>query len=306
MFAFQFEQLNRHGELRQDAKFINDILNKKNCYFLPVYKQFFSAHEDSIYWLNKQLLTTFVKKIQTIHLIYLGEINDNYYFSYRLNSSDELQKISPLSNNLRSLLPFLSQQDAYLANVATAMNQWHTSHQHCGQCGAETYSADAGYVRKCSSSVCGLEHFPRTDPAIIVAITHTDDQGIERLLLGRQSSWPEKRYSVIAGFVEPGESLEQAVAREADEEVGISIEKILYQASQPWPFPQSIMLGFTAKAVNSGILLKDKELEDAQWFSAEDINQLTAKEELLLPYKFSISRMLVEQWRNAQVEKVRT
>jgi NAD+ diphosphatase len=142
----------------------------------------------------------------------------------------------------------------------------------------------------CTNPVCRHEQFPRLDPAIIVLVTDGD-----RVLLGRQAAWPAGRYSTIAGFVEPGESLEDAVAREVHEETGISVDGIEYHSSQPWPFPSSLMLGFLARAASQEIDLRDLELEDARWFSREDIVNGTP----FLPPNVSISYRLIEHWFNA-------
>ncbi len=142
----------------------------------------------------------------------------------------------------------------------------------------------------CSNPACRSEQFPRIDPAIIVLISDG-----ERALLGRQASWPLGRYSTIAGFVEPGESLEDAVHREVLEETGIEVDRVEYHSSQPWPFPASLMLGFTAHAVTSQIHLRDQELEDARWFSRADLASGTP----LVPPSVSISFRLIEHWFNA-------
>lgn len=296
MFAFQYQHLDRQGELRHDGGTLKSILDNKQTLFLPIYKQYVASESNHLLWLNQTDLINSVGTLSDIHLIYLGKAESSYYFAYRLASAEQLKTIAPESDNLRNLLPYLSEKDAYLANVATALNQWHASHQHCGFCGAETYAKDSGFVRLCSNPDCAKEHFPRTDPAIIVAITHTDKSGAEKILLGRQAQWPEKRYSVIAGFVEPGESLEQAVKREALEEVGLEVKQVTYQASQPWPFPQSVMLGFNAQATSSEIHLKDQELETADWFERETLLELVKNEQLILPFKYSISRSLIENW----------
>jgi NAD+ diphosphatase len=146
----------------------------------------------------------------------------------------------------------------------------------------------------CTNPQCGQLHFPRTDPAIIVLVTHG-----EQCLLGRQPTWPAGRYSIIAGFVEPGEGLEAAVAREVREETGIDIKHVRYHASQPWPFPSSLMLGFTAQAANTTIQLKDGELEDARWLSREEIAGELGRGTLRLPPEISISYRLIEGWFDA-------
>jgi NAD+ diphosphatase len=154
-------------------------------------------------------------------------------------------------------------------------------------CGAETRPESAGHVMHCTNPDCATDHFPRLDPAIIVLVTDG-----ERALLGRQASWPPGRYSTIAGFVEPGESLEDAVAREVREETGVTVLEADYHSSQPWPFPASLMIGFTARASADSVPHADEELEDARWFSREDIASGTPA----LPPSQSVSYRLIEDW----------
>ena len=176
---------------------------------------------------------------------------------------------------------------ASLLAYASAMIKWHRRTRFCGKCGKQTRAIQSGHVRHCGS--CDIQHFPRLDPAIIVLVTNDD-----KCLLGRQSSWDPGRYSTIAGFVEPGESLEDTVSREVLEETGVITGNVRYHSSQPWPFPSSLMLGFFAEAESSLINLGDDELEDAQWFSKQDIKEGKP----LLPFPVSISFRLVEDWFN--------
>jgi len=171
---------------------------------------------------------------------------------------------------------------------ARALLHWQARSRFCGACGTRNEFIRGGFAARCPG--CGGERYPRTDPAIIVAVSDG-----ERLLLGRQSAWPPKRYSVLAGFLEPGESLEQAVAREVMEEAGVRVEHSEYLASQPWPFPASLMLGFRATASPQPVKLGD-ELEDARWFSAEEIRSQIASGDLLISPRLSISRWLIEDW----------
>jgi NAD+ diphosphatase len=150
-------------------------------------------------------------------------------------------------------------------------------------------------VQVCTNPRCGQEHFPRTDPAIIVLVTSG-----ERCLLGRKAFWPAGLHSIIAGFVEPGESLEAAVAREVAEETGVSLQAVHYHSSQPWPFPKSLMLGFTAQAASEDIHLNDGELETVRWFSRQEIQEGLQEGSLQLPTAISISHRLIEEWFDAQ------
>lgn len=202
-----------------------------------------------------------------------------------LPSSAELRELRPLA-------PVLMPESASLLAYARALSLWKARHRFCGVCGSPNLPARAGHVMRCSRESCASETFPRLDPAIIVLVS---DAAGERALLGRQASWPAGRYSTIAGFVEPGESLEDAVVREVEEETGVHVADVRYESSQPWPFPSSLMLGFRAVARTHEITLRDGELEDARWFTRADV----ATGHPALPPAGSISARLIDGWYNA-------
>ena len=199
-------------------------------------------------------------------------------------------------------------EESALFAYAAALVAWHRSCLFCGRCGEPTEVSEAGFVRRC---VNGHEHHPRTDPAIIVLVVDRHD---DRVLLGRQPWWPPRSYSTLAGFVEPGETLEHAVAREVEEEAGVHVAEIRYVASQPWPFPGNLMLGFEADWVRGEAHVADRELEEVRWFTRAEIETAVADDEawpgdeatepgtvsvmdgLLLPPRLSIARMLLADW----------
>jgi NAD+ diphosphatase len=235
---------------------------------------------------------------QAESVIMLGEMEERAYFALGLpdtggKPSVNLAKAGDF-RELRSVAALLDRRDGTLLAYAKAMTYWHHRHQFCSDCGSPTHSTQGGHLRVCANPQCGQHHFPRTDPAIIVLVTCG-----ERCLLGRQPTWPKGRYSIIAGFVEPGESLEAAVAREAWEEAGVEAERIRYYASQPWPFPSSLMLGFTAQAVSTTVRPSDAELEDVRWLSREEIASELKRGTLRLPPDVSISYRLIEGWFDA-------
>ncbi|MGZ5369545.1 MAG: NAD(+) diphosphatase [Aeromicrobium sp.] len=201
--------------------------------------------------------------------------------------------LTPVS--LRVLGPTIAADEASLAVHAVGLARWHQTHRYCARCGALSEPAQAGHTRICPA--CGAEHFPRTDPAVIMLVTDGDD----RALLGRQPSWPENRFSTLAGFVEPGETLDDAVRREVMEEAGIEVGAVEYAGSQPWPFPSSLMLGFFGTAISDVIKVDAHEIAEAKWFSRQEITDLTATGQLLLPPKVSISRWLVEKWHGGKI-----
>lgn len=223
--------------------------------------------------------------------IFLGYQGDQGYAAVMVDRvASELNPVS-----LRTLGPSIASDEASLAVHAVGIARWHQTHTHCARCGALTVTAQAGHTRICTS--CGTEHFPRTDPAVIMLITDGDD----RALLGRQPSWPANRFSTLAGFVEPGETLDDAVRREVKEEAGIEVGAVAYAGSQPWPFPSSLMLGFFGTAISDAITVDADEIAEARWFSRQDITDQTAAGELLLPPKVSISRWLVEKWHGGEI-----
>ncbi|HEY3563098.1 MAG TPA: NAD(+) diphosphatase [Kribbella sp.] len=192
---------------------------------------------------------------------------------------------------LRELGAVLDDREAGIAVHVIGLSNWHGVHTHCANCGEHTEVVEAGHVRRCPA--CGLSHFPRSDPAIIVLVT--DDQ--DRALLGRNEAWPVGRYSTLAGFVEPGESLEAAVRREVLEETGVIVgPEIEYAGSQPWPMPASLMLGFYAKATGFEIDVDQDEIAEAKWFTREDLRALVEAGTMALPGAISISRRLIEGW----------
>ncbi|MEZ5563979.1 MAG: NAD(+) diphosphatase [Gammaproteobacteria bacterium] len=191
---------------------------------------------------------------------------------------------------LRDVVSEVSEADAALLAYARAMILWQGRHRYCGVCGAANRATDGGFVMSCTRPGCGQKCFPRIDPAVIVLVHRQ-----EHCLLGRQVSWPEGRFSTIAGFVEPGEALEDAVVREVHEETNILVEDCDYVASQPWPFPAAMMLGFHATARTTDIRLNDGELAEARWLTRADIRAGTVR----LPPRVSIAYRLIERWFDA-------
>ncbi len=193
--------------------------------------------------------------------------------------------------DLRTVGPLLSHGDGALMAYARGMMHWHLAHRYCGRCGHATEPGDAGHVRHCGNDKCAAPAFPRTDPAVIMLIHHG-----ARALLGRQKVWPRGMHSVLAGFVEPGESLEDAVAREVFEEAGIEIADIAYHSSQPWPFPSSIMLGFYGRAKSAELTINTDELESARWYHRDELLASPEDETFRLPRRDSISWRLIRDW----------
>lgn len=210
---------------------------------------------------------------------------------------DPSQQVHPALTNgeyfaeLRAIMTQVSARDAELAATGRGLLEWHRTHGYCATCGAASNMAMAGWQRNCPA--CNRSHFPRTDPVVIMLITHGN-----KALMGRSHAWPEGMYSLLAGFVEPGETLEAAVRREVFEESGIRVGQVCYLASQPWPFPASLMFGCAGEALNEDIVIDPKEIEDALWVSREEMLDVFegVHPEIKPARKGAIAHFLLENW----------
>jgi NAD+ diphosphatase len=223
----------------------------------------------------------------TVQLSFLGVDADHIpIFCAHVTEVDPTVRWS----GLREIGSLLDERQSGLAVAAVALDHWHRTHQHCTRCGAVTHVTEAGWSRVCP--VDGTRHFPRTDPAIIVLVIDRAD----RALLGRQVRWQPAWFSTLAGFVEPGESAEQAVRREVHEEAGVTVDAVDYLGSQPWPFPGSLMLGYHAWATSDAVHVDGREIAEARWFSRDGLVAACETGQVQLPPAISIARRLVERW----------
>ena len=286
VFAGAF--VDRIGERRKDPDWLSNALENEESRFVPVWGDQCLVGGDPLHtiMLERRQIESFID--DPGELIFLGLFHDRPAFAFAI-SADVDPPFGELGefHDLRFLGTVLPPDEANLAAHARALVIWHASQMFCGICGSSARPAAAGNSRICANNECGREIFPRVDPAIIVLVSDG-----ERCLLGRQTNWPEGRYSTIAGFVEPGESLEDAVRREVYEETNVHTGNVVYHSSQPWPFPSSLMLGFIATATSAAIILNDGELEDAQWFTRKELRSGFPK----LPFRISIARRLVDHW----------
>jgi NAD+ diphosphatase len=288
--VFAGPYLDRLAHLRRDADFLAAALNDPGTLLVPLWQA-----RSLVRRAEHGRTAAFVEATHELRrtlpqdqLVLLGRFHGHTCFAVELDG-DPAPQLAPEARfeDLRVAAGLLPEDEAGLLAYARALLLWRQRHRFCGACGAPTRSASAGHVMKCTAEACGVEHFPRLDPAIIVLVTDG-----ERALLGRQAAWPAGRYSTIAGFVEPGESLEDAVLREVLEETGVTVIDASYHSSQPWPFPSSLMIGFTARAAGDAVPRADEELEDARWFTREEI----AAGSPLLPPPQSVSFRLIEDW----------
>ncbi|MBW1602985.1 NAD(+) diphosphatase [Streptomyces sp. JJ66] len=243
-------------------------------------------------------MPTFDAPITEAHRYFLGTDTEGVrYFALQKDALPGRMDDLARPAGLREAGALLGERDAALLVHAVALENWQRLHRFCSRCGERTVIAAAGHIRRCPA--CGAEHYPRTDPAVIMLVT--DDQ--DRALLGRQVHWPKGRFSTLAGFVEPGESLENAVRREVFEEAGLPVGEVEYLASQPWPFPSSLMLGFTAQATTSRLQVDGEEIEEARWFSREELRAAIEAGEVLPLTGIFIATRLVERWYGGPLPK---
>jgi NAD+ diphosphatase len=288
--------LDRMAARRRDEEWLRSLLEAETTAVLPVWRAknlIIRGDEPRASVLRAQEIAALVKDNGA--LVFLGFKDEVAHFAVDISHLDE-----PASHphfaargefvELRSVGSLLSRSEGGLLAYARGILHWHSTHKFCGVCGCPTESREAGHLRVCTS--CKAQHFPRTDPAVIMLV-HSGD----RAVLGRKSEWPDGMYSTLAGFVEPGESLEDAVAREVAEEVGLRVRNIRYHSSQPWPFPASLMLGFHAEAETDNIMRNPEELEDARWFTRAELAEGGAGI-ARRPRSDSIARRLIEDWIN--------
>jgi len=296
--SFSTNFLDRASLKRSNEMWINNQFNNGSARIIPV------SHS--------KILCTSIQNPRTIYLtkndfndafnacelsIFLGVSDKKTYFAIDIESMKSASMLNDKKSgefhDFKQVMPLLDVRDSALLAIARFMINWQSRNQYCGTCGSPTKSAEAGNLRICENINCGQSHFPSMDPAIIVLVSFG-----EYCLLGRKKIWPKGMYSTIAGFVEPGESVEDAVIREVSEETGVIVEKLEYQHSQPWLFPSSLMLGFTATAMGNEIKIDKNELEDACWFSRKEIKDNLKKGLLRIPNKTAIAYHLIEEWFN--------
>ncbi len=281
-FAFQHPGLDRGEHLRENLEALDQLWPQAKIIIIDVQgnARFQNDAQELVFLSGNDLFA-----VRPGGASFLGQTGDQSWFALR---AELIEALPPHAIDLRSAAATWPHLEASIFAQARALLYWQERNHFCGACGNALRLVRGGFMAKCET--CGCEHYPRTDSAVIMAVSDG-----ERILLGRQAGWPENRWSVLAGFLEPGESLEQTVIREVFEEAGVHVDRAEYAASQPWPFPASLMLGFHAYAKPQTATVGD-ELEQAQWFSAEELRDGIARGELGISPRLSISRWLIEDW----------
>lgn len=290
--SFSAVPVDRAPHLRKDAAWLSQALQQEDARFLALFDGRVLASQGP----PPQACMLDSTRVRAVgvtaeRLTFLGLLDDRAIFAFEA-LDNELKTLGRHGEfmDFYTLASLLDPNTSAVLAYAKAVLLWQHRHPHCSRCGEPVNFELGGHMLACSNPDCGKHQFPRLDPAIIVLV----EDG-ERCLLGRQATWPAQRYSTIAGFVEPGEALEDAVIREVYEETGVHVHSPRYHSSQPWPFPSSLMLGFSATASSSAIRLMDDELEDARWFTREELSSGIIK----LPRSLSISYRLIRDWHDA-------
>lgn len=292
--ALTSRSVDRRGDLRSDPGLLTRLLADPATRVFRLHGDAAEVAEDPDGGLHVVLGTP--EPADADHLVvYLGEADGVHHLGVAADLPDGAAPPEGL-RTLRQVGALVDDLGGSVFATTLALANWHRTHGHCPRCGAPTTPVLAGWVRRCTAD--GSEHYPRTDMAVIMAVVDADD----RILLARGRGFRGNGMSVLAGFVEPGETLASAVAREVFEEVGVEVVDVTYLGDQPWPFPTSLMLGFTARALGTELTLQDSEIEAARWFTREELVAALADGSLAVSGRISISRRILEHWFGGPVE----
>ncbi len=288
--------LDRAGHRRTEADWLAARLKDPTTRIVPLWKQqpLVTPRRDGIGWLSPDDVDGYL--MSGVPTVFLGEKDDIAHFAIDVTSFDDANRSEPFTNvgkfmDLRAIALQLPIGDPSVLGTAKAILDWNARHQFCAVCGNATEMRECGYMRKCTDGECNAEHFPRTDPVVIMLPVRGDD-----CLIGRQPMFPANMYSALAGFIEPGENIEEAVRREVMEEAGITVSDVRYHSTQPWPWPSSLMIGCFADAQTSEITVDGLELEEARWVSRTLLNDVlngATDTGVLLPPPMAIGFQLI-------------
>ena len=300
--VFSGSPLDRAGNRRRDETWIAQQLEREESRFLPLWRLSVlvkNATPRALGWARNELREHVSK---TGEIVLLGLKGDVAHFAVDVSGLEkpeaELGVVGVAKfEDVRAVAPQLPLEEAAITAQARACIDWHARHRFCSVCGHATTSGQGGLVRECDE--CNAEHFPRTDPVVIMLVVDGD-----RCLLGRQAAWPGSMYSALAGFVDQGETIEEAVRREVEEEAGLSVGGVRYLSSQPWPFPSSLMIGCLARAESVDVKVDPGELAEARWFEREEIRKVLAEPDAShdfgIPPPMAIAHHLIRGWADGE------
>jgi len=309
-FSFSKMTLDRKSSSRKNNEWLSEQLKATDTKIILLYKGKFVFENSNLLTINYTHLISgkypeLIKFIDLSSFIFLGTNLQQAYFALDISSTNievffQQQSAQLTLSDLRSSLAFLDPKQASILGFASNLSYWHRANRFCGFCGSKTQRLHGGHTVQCLNETCKKEFFPRTDPVVIMLIEHKPKSGPAMCLLAEHHRTPEKVVSTLAGFVDPAETLEQAVIREVKEEAGVNVSNVQYITSQPWPFPSSLMLGFHAQADDPTIVIDDDEIRDAKWFTAEQVRSFDnwgdEGDNYKLPRRESIARYLVDLW----------
>lgn len=293
---FSFSEIHRQSQLRGDSTAINRFYKSEKSRTLLWQDGHFLTQDGQPRYFSFQQLQGFQSGLD--EPVYLGQYQGHEYFAAQIQQTG-IDSVESEMMTLRRATAMFTGSDAEMMVYAQGILNWLRNHAFCSRCGSDTTIIEAGHGRRCNNTQCARLSYPKIDPAVIFSIVN--NTGPEsKILLGRKSIWDEDRYSVIAGFVEPGETLEDAVRREAYEETGVRVDGVEYIGSQPWPYPDSLMLGFCAETSEHEITLIDQELEKATWFTTGELEEGIKTQRFKMPFRVSIAWQLIDRWFTAQ------
>jgi NAD+ diphosphatase len=286
---FGSDKLDRASHLRERTAKLEQLKQTRDVKYVPVY------HGRHIY-MNEH--SSFYRRSQPVDCLsesFLGFVGDQMWYSCPLDDeqAEKLeQEVGKRFSSIRRYALKLNDELAHIALYSRGLDLWQRNRKYCHKCGTKNHLHSAGHKLLCENN---HEHFPHIEPAIIVLVTYKD-----KCLLGRKAIWPSNAYSVLAGFVEPGETIEEAVKREIFEESNINVHNVKYFGSQPWPFPASLMLAFTAEAENDDIKVDD-ELEDVQWYTKPQLSEMLKEGYITIAPRYTVAHNLIVGWLEGQL-----